>query len=505
MARKDVLTTVAALALGAGGTAGAQVTADEVWNSWEAMLSGMNYDVTVADRSRSGNRLTLDGVTLSTQVERTEAQMELDKIVLTERDDGSVAVAMPPETPFELIGPQGRERMLMAYTIVSPGLEVVVSGGPDDMRYDVTAPTMTVSLDTLVDGGEPLDAEFAAELSDLATIYAVAGADLESITASQTIGSVSVSARGTDPDNPDTSVDFTASISDLEGSSQIDNVMEGDRHDDPGAAIEAGFGVSTTLAHGPMSFAFSAQSAGAPTSSSGSAEGGGFDMAMTGDGLRLHVETAGLSVTSDVPEMPFPVSVAFDEFATGFEMPVLPSETPQPFSLLTSLRGLTVGEELWSMFDPAGMLPREPANFVFDVSGQARVTENFLNRSEMEDLPKDAEEAPGELHELDLNELRFSFAGADLQGSGAFSFDNSDMTTFEGMPRPTGSAEARLTGANALLDTLAQMGVFPPDQVMAGRMMMGMFFRPTGDDVMTSNLEITEEGSILINGQQMPQ
>ena len=55
-----------------------------------------------------------------------------------------------------------------------------------------------------------------------------------------------------------------------------------------------------------------------------------------------------------------------------------------------------------------------------------------------------------------INTLELSVAGVDLTGDGAFTFDNSDLESFDGMPRPEGKLSLRLTGAHALLDKLAR-------------------------------------------------
>ena len=110
---------------------------------------------------------------------------------------------------------------------------------------------------------------------------------------------------------------------------------------------------------------------------------------------------------------------------------------------------------------------------------------------------------PAELYELTLNTLVVDAVGAMLTGEGAFTFDNSDMQTFPGMPRPQGQLTAELSGANGLLDKLVAMGIVPEDQAMGARMMMGMFAVPAGDDKMTSTIEINEQGHISANGQRI--
>jgi hypothetical protein len=95
-------------------------------------------------------------------------------------------------------------------------------------------------------------------------------------------------------------------------------------------------------------------------------------------------------------------------------------------------------------------------------------------------------------------------AGAEVTGKGAFTFDNSDTTTFPGVPLPTGQLDLKLVGANGLLDKLVQMGLLPADQAMGARMMMGLFAKTVegSDDTLTSTLEFKDKG-FFANGQRL--
>ncbi|CAM5313442.1 hypothetical protein FALB51S_00852 [Frigidibacter albus] len=113
-------------------------------------------------------------------------------------------------------------------------------------------------------------------------------------------------------------------------------------------------------------------------------------------------------------------------------------------------------------------------------------------------------EAPGELHALDLNELQLTFGGAELTGDGSFTFDNSDMVTFDGMPKPLGSVSLKLLGGNGLLDNLIAMGLVPEDQAMGVRMMAGLFANTgPGPDELNSTIEVREDGGLYANGQRL--
>ena len=93
--------------------------------------------------------------------------------------------------------------------------------------------------------------------------------------------------------------------------------------------------------------------------------------------------------------------------------------------------------------------------------------------------------------------------GAELTGEGGFTFDNSDMETFDGVPRPEGRIALGLTGANAVLDKLGELGFISPDDLMGARMMLGMFTIPAGDDSVTTTVEINEQGHVIANGQRI--
>jgi len=90
-----------------------------------------------------------------------------------------------------------------------------------------------------------------------------------------------------------------------------------------------------------------------------------------------------------------------------------------------------------------------------------------------------------------------------ISGDGAFTFDNNDLETFDGLPRPLGAATVKIEGANGLMDNLVSMGLLPEDQASMGRLMMGMFARATGDDQLETTVEVNDQGHLIVNGQRI--
>ena len=153
------------------------------------------------------------------------------------------------------------------------------------------------------------------------------------------------------------------------------------------------------------------------------------------------------------------------------------------------------------MADPKAALPHGPTSLIIDTKGRVTLTRDLT--ADASALEAGQTDRPGVLNALDLSQFNLKALGAEVQAQGAFTFDNSDLTTFSGVPLPTGKLDIKATGVNALLDTLVKMGLVPPDQAMQGRMMLAMFANTsTSADEMTSALEFKDK-HFFANGQQL--
>ena len=192
--------------------------------------------------------------------------------------------------------------------------------------------------------------------------------------------------------------------------------------------------------------------------------------------------------------------LAYGEASFDFLMPLLATDAPTDFSFLTRIVDLTISDEIWAMFDPTVALPREPATLILDTKGKVKLTADLVDEEAMNAL---GDAAPGEIHALDVTDLTVKFAGAEVNGTGAMTFDNTDTTTFDGVPAPTGKIDLVIRGGNGLLDKLVAMGMIPQDQAMGARMMIAMFAKPgEGTDVLNSSLEFRDKG-FFANGQRL--
>ena len=71
------------------------------------------------------------------------------------------------------------------------------------------------------------------------------------------------------------------------------------------------------------------------------------------------------------------------------------------------------------------------------------------------------------------------------------------------LPRPEGEASIVVSGLNSVFDQLIEAGLLQPDQLMPIRMGLGMGFVATGEDELTSEVEVRSNGGVYVNGQRM--
>ncbi|MFA3919760.1 DUF2125 domain-containing protein [Ruegeria hyattellae] len=486
--------------------ASADLTAQDVWADWQAYMGGMGYEVS-ASEATSGAVTTITDLAMSMHLPEEDGNfvMTIPEMTLTENGDGSVAIGLPDSFPLTLdfnSPDEGEFQVELTYS--QENLEMTVSGVPDDMTYNYAADTVTVELTSLTDANEvmPPDA-----LKALMTISGVTGSsqmkigDMRDVAQTMKAAALSYEMAFDDPESDEKALiagqmeglGFTGSgvLPKEWDAADYQSLMESGFNFAGGFTFEKGnTNVSGNAEEGPFTLASNSQ-------------GGTFDVAMTDAQIKYDVmqNDTKLAVTSS--DLPFPIEMAMAGAGLSFEFPVQAGDTPQPFAFGMELTDFTMSDILWSMFDPAGALPRDPATVALDTEGTATVLVNFMDPAVAETLEA-TEAAPGQLETLNIKQLLVSMVGATLSGTGAFAFDNTNTEEFGGMPAPIGVANLELTGANALIDKLIGMGLLKEQDAMGARMMMGMLAVP-GDapDTLKSEIEINNEGHISANGQRI--
>ena len=497
-------TLIAALA---AGPVAAEVTGPEVWADWKSYMEGFGYEMSGSE-SQSGGVLSVSDMVIKMAQPETgdTVAISLSALTFTDNPDGSVTVDLPPTMPvnFDMNPPEG-EAAKGTLTFAQTGPSMVVSGDPDDLTYAYDVDTVNITLDQLEIDGEPVPRESmnaAAEIVGVSSVTRMQIGEMRTYTQDMSAGGLSYDIAFVVPEEDGGGTgSLKGSMQGLKFTGEGEMPMDGNTSD-MNAMLEAGMNVTGGFSYEAGSSEINMQPPEGPFVATTTSAGGMVSVAMSPQGLSYEGSQTDLVVNlQQMPDIPFPVNLQMAKAAFNFLSPVQKSDELQNFAFGLTLGDFTVSDAIWNLLDPAGQLPRDPATIALDLTGKIKLLVDLTDPAAAQTMQPGMSQ--GEVHALDINNLLVAALGAKATGSGAFTFDNSDTTTFDGMPKPQGSLDVRVEGANALIDTLLQMGLLSEEQARGARMMMGLFGVPQGDDVLTSKIEVNEQGHVLANGQRL--
>lgn len=485
--------SAALLALLAVTPAQAAVTPEEVWQSWQDFLSSGGATTTTGSVARDGDTLVITDLKTSYEQDGGTGESSIGEIRMRDKGDGTVEVTMSESSSFTSSAPgvDGGKAMGATGTMKMPGFVGTVSGSPEDMAYAFDMPSVDLAIEPTEDG-QPAGKIGVLVSGGSATYQLTGPAEAKLLD-----GTFAATSAATTIEVKDEATDFVGSLNVADLAGTIKSNSAGMEEQDLAVALSKGFSMDMGVNLGAMNFDFDITDETGPAKLVGGSQAGSFQLAM--DAARMVLAGSGTAVetTFSGAQLPFPeVKLSYAESAFNLTMPLSKSDDAKDFAFLTKIVDLQVSEDIWAMFDPTGVLPHDPATVVIDATGQARLTSDLMATAE-------GAQPEGELVSLNVNDLTARFAGAELTGKGAFTFDNTDLETYGGMPAPTGTLDMKLTGGNGLLDKLVSMGLVPEDQATGARMMIAMFAKAgEGEDVLTSTLEFKDK-HFYANGQQL--
>lgn len=472
----------------------ADVTAQQVWDAWQSSIAkaASGAAVTIGDVTTDGDTVTVTDFALNSTSDTATVTATIPQIVFAGAADGTVAITPMAQIPLTITYPDGKE---IALTVTTTGSSITASGAPEDLTYDVAADQYVVNVDKMTSPKGDITGDIRLTLNNLTG------------TTHQSTGET----RETSYDVKANALDLLIDVTPPEAgkvmlSGKIDGLaFAGDSSapadldvSDPAAMLGGDFTGKSTLTTGSSAYIFS--TSGDMTIDGTATNGPVNVMTSVGpQGVAYDVAVSDLAADVTGSEMPFPFKLTAASYGFGLSAPVAPTDAPAPFSLMVDLTDVAVNDEVWAMIDPAANLPRDPATVRLDLSGSAQLDVALTDPTQMAAV---GQGFPGKLQDLTLNELTIKAVGASVDGKGQFTFDNTDTTTFPGMPRPDGQIDLTVMGANGLIDKLIAMGLVPADQAMMGRMMLGMFAKDIGNDTLESTIEV-KDGQVLANGQRI--
>ena len=480
----------------------AELTAEQVLELQLSQYSTPEFTVRAGGKRRSGNVLTVDRFLAEVALPDEEGTLlvAVGGASLAERNDGTVLVTYPPQSPLtvQAFAPDGEEFALAA-TITQSGAQTVVSGTLDEIRYESAVPSITIEDFRMTEPGVPDEVSIDASIKMLGYEGRsdIIEGEIRDFRSEDTLDSfqVHVDVRDHVGDESfslkfeiaDISAQSSGSIAWLSlGNSLVTSILDGSAFD-----LSASFGHARYLLSGddPDEEPFEISSESSSSDVFIKMDRNGIDYGGTSRGSVLSVLAQELFDS--------PVEVRLREVSARFLLPIVPHDEPQDFAARIAVQGLEIGQMLWSMFDPEGMLDREPATLVLDTGGEVIVLRDGLGGDFSEFMNMD--HAPVDVRSLDLNEIRIKLAGVEVTGDGAFAI----ITRPEG-PWPVGSVDLTFTGVDKLLDGLVNTGFVPDLRALAFRGMLEALAQPgDGPDGFGLTIETGEVGSVVVNGQRI--
>ncbi len=489
--------TVAFVTLMGSTAAFADISASEAWADYRSNLAASGYEI-AGDEAMSGDTLTISNLSMkiAAKGDAPGVSMDIGTLGFTEMGDGTVSIEFPASFPFT-IAKEDDFKVVLTYS--QDNQRIIASGMVNDITYAYSADSIDLTLSELVTNGKPMaDAMGLISVKNLTGSSRNQTGELRTITSAVTTGEVTYEFRATNPRRPEDGLSLNGAMASLTMNADGALPLMPD-YTDMAKMMTEGFMVDFDMAWGKGGVDFSVSERGKVTALTSASDGGNLSMDMNADSIAYGLGAKGAKASIQTPDLPFPVDYEFGELQVNMAMPIRKSETPSDFSTLIKLVDFNTSDMIWSLGDPSGALPHDPATIILDLTGKVQLLVDLMDAEAMSQTDQ-----PGLLHAFTLKALQLKIAGAELTGNGAFTFDNNDMETFPDFPRPDGALDLKLVGGNGLLDNLIQMGLVQEDQAMGARMMMGLIAQPgEGEDTLTSKIEVKDGGQVYANGQRL--
>ncbi len=480
--------------------AAADVTPEEVWSGMQSAINAAYGGYTAASEEQTGDTLTITDLQVSQTNSDGSFTFIVPSIALSDNGDGTVTVTTSPEYDGQMSITDEDEKLDIDLYIRQIGATMIVSGTPDDMTTTYNAESVAVGLDEMLVNGKKMDdAMFELSFNGMSGTTDLRPDGMEQ---AYDVENIQVDLGLTDPETGEkVKVDALIDTISFTSNSEGENAALQDFH----RMAEAGGSMSFDVTTGSGIMNVSGSADGSPFAVSLKSSGSSTSSNANADGLTYDALVRDVQAVVQVNAFPQPIEVQIAEYSINAASPILPGEGPAPVALGFALRDFTMSDALWDIFDPAKVLPRIPATVAVGLEGDAILKAPLFDPAQSAQIQTMFEEGnpPVTLDNLSLTELEITAAGAMITGTGDMAFDNTDLETFNGFPRPEGKIALRAVGLNGLLDNLGQMGILPPEQLMGPRMMLSMFTVVEAQDTLTSTIEIKEGGQILANGQRI--
>ncbi|MBU2890100.1 DUF2125 domain-containing protein [Celeribacter halophilus] len=494
----------------------ADVTPEDVWRAYKEMMVQSGTTPT-AEVERDGDTLVVRDMVYGMTIDFAGASFSdtttVPEIRFQERPDGTVAMWFPAPLTSVFVEPvaEGLDYSLEGNVITTRSTThlngtSIVSGTPDNMLFTLADNSVELIDAPVILNDEMVHSGFTAKLSGIAGTYSIVRSyDPIKAHIDITIAAMSYEAEESTPESGDL-VEMGFTTSDMTIKGQV-TMLQGNEKDImhtlvgmSDVDVNLGFADSST---------FVAVTSDEPNSGMDiKATSGQSTLGLTLKGGAIGYDaTAGdVNITVGGPQIPGgQVEVAMKEYSTALLFPLAASDAPQPFEAKIGLEEVVLPEIAWMIADPSGQLPHDPASLRLAFEGTLENGVNLFDAEAIAALEASGDKMPFTLQTLELPEIFLSLAGASIAGEGTGKFLDKEPAVAGGMPPFAGNLSLKLVGVADLIGNLTATGILPAEQAMSAQMMLGLFARP-GDVAgeLVSEIEMTEDGQIIANGQPLP-
>lgn len=494
-------------------TALADISASEVWQAWQEDAARMGMSLTAANVTETGNGLDLSPLEFTATIPQfgeMEAPLDLRFNiggVSLQENGGDVAVVWPENQEGVISVTYGQDGGALSFETTSTARTTNISGTTDEMTYDVNLESLAWKIsDWSVTSDELSTADLAKLVFEMSGL--MAGAEMQAIVNRENgwqadfTGKTATSSYEFLMDSGDSKLNQRQSQS-QSGVNYTSRVTLPDAMDFTTAegliaALKGGLGIALNGSIDEMEQTQVQTTPMGEVTSNILAKDQTFDMQID-SGIVKVAGVAGETNVNIAGGMIPPVSIGAAGMDIDITAPLIADNTRARY--MVALNEFTLNDEIWGMFDPAGMLSRDPAQLTIDLSADPSWQIDVLDLAAWENVGPDA--LPLMPNDIRLDAFELSAAGASITGTGEMSVNYDPVAKGE-QPLPAGHIDLAASGINGLMDNLTKMGFLPEQQAMGARMMMGLFAVPgEGEDTLQSRLEINEAGEIRANGQRL--
>ena len=482
----------------------AELSTRDAWDNLKKLLETGGYQV-IGQEITVGPDLSIKNVQISSEVDaQTDVTFDIGSLDLTKNKDGFIKISLPEQIYVQyLIEDEFGYKTEANILVRARELDLKVSGKLSQVLYQLTASSAGFALVELLDNGvvsPDLSAEMEFVLADVNSTIRVAGVSTIEVTSLLSASGASVKG-GLSLLSVPLKLNFQYVMDQLKSSS-VSKEPKVSLDEDFELALTEGFSSTSNFTFDTSEMSLNATTPSGPLALSFTTGPSSLTSALSQSGFFIQSDNKQSKVNVNLPSNGWNFELDFQEFSTSLNMPLLVKSGEQEFGMSVNLSGLNLSDTLWNLFDSGNLMPDDPASMKLAIEGSTILDEGLTSEAIIENQNLDPLEF-GQILRMELKEFLLNALGIRVEANASFEFDNADFETFEGIPRPTGTAFLRIKGSNAFIDRLENMQVLPSETIMGARMMLALIMRATGDDVLLSEFEIDEKGKVYANGQRL--